>query len=65
MEILLLSEVREMQANYIQVPYTSQPITYHKGKVKRVRHAKRKDVPEFYRKDRFIVRLIKLIRKGF
>ena len=54
-----------MQANYIQVPYTSQPITYHKGKVKRVRHAKRKDVPEFYRKDRFIVRLIKLIRKGF
>lgn len=54
-----------MQTNYIQAAYTPQPITYHKGKVKRIKHAKRKDVPELYRKDRFIVRLIKFIRKGF
>lgn len=54
-----------MKANYIQAYYIPQPITYHKGKVKRVKHTKRSEVPELYRKDRFVTKLIKLIRKGF
>ena len=36
--------------NYIYAPYTTQPLTYHKGKVKRIKHVKRNEVPEFYRK---------------
>ena len=54
-----------MQTNYIHATYTPQPITYHNGKVKRIKRVKRRDVPELYRKDRFVTKLAKLIRKGF
>lgn len=39
---------------YIQAPRPMQPITIHKGKVPRVKRAKREEVPEFYRKKRFV-----------
>ena len=39
-----------MSQNYIQAPTQHNPITYHKGKTKRIKRAKRNDVPEFYRK---------------
>ena len=39
-----------MSQNYIQAPTQSEPVTYHKGKAKRIKHAKRNDVPKFYRK---------------
>ena len=42
---------------YTQAPYTAQPITYHKGKVKRIKHTKRNEVPVFYRRKSFIERL--------
>ena len=35
---------------YAYAPYTAQPLTYHKGKVKRIKRVKRNEVPEFYRK---------------
>jgi hypothetical protein len=38
---------------YIQAPQPINPITIHKGKVPRVKRAKREEVPEFYRKKRF------------
>lgn len=37
---------------YIQAPYEPQPIEYHKGKVKRIKHARKRDVPKAYLKDR-------------
>jgi len=37
---------------YIQAPYTPHPIEYHKGKVKRVKRARKEDVPQEYRKRR-------------
>lgn len=37
-------------SNYTYAPYTAQPITYHKEKVKRIKRVKRSEVPEFYRK---------------
>ena len=36
--------------NYIYAPYEAQPITYHKGKVKRIKRAKKSEVPQEYRK---------------
>lgn len=39
-----------MSQNYIQAPSQSKNMTYHKGKTKRIKHAKRNDVPKFYRK---------------
>ena len=39
-----------MSQNYIQAPTQSAPVTYRKGKVKRIKRTKRNDVPEFYRK---------------
>lgn len=42
-----------MKSCYICAPYTPEPITYHNGKVKRVRRAKRNEVPEAYRKNRW------------
>ena len=41
-----------MQQNYIYAPYTPQPITIHKEKVKRIKRAKRNEVPKQYRKNR-------------
>lgn len=41
-----------MQACYIYAPYETQPIEYHKGKVKRIKRVKKRDVPESYRKNR-------------
>lgn len=41
-----------MQAYYICAPYETQPIEYHKGKVKRIKRAKKEDVPKAYRKNR-------------
>lgn len=39
-----------MEIRYIQAPYIPQPIVTIKGKVPRVKPAKRKDVPLMYRK---------------
>ena len=36
--------------NYIYAPYETQPITYYKGKVKRIKHVRKNDVPQAYRK---------------
>jgi hypothetical protein len=38
---------------YIQAPYIPKAITITKGKVPRVKRAKRNEVPEFYRKKKF------------
>lgn len=38
---------------YIQAPYIPKAITITKGKVPRVKRAKREEVPEFYRKKKF------------
>lgn len=43
-----------MLENYIQAPSTPHPVTITKGKVPRVKPAKREEVPEFYRKKRFV-----------
>ena len=48
-----------MQQHYIQAPYEQKPIAYHKGKVKRTKRAKKKDVPPDYRKVKW--KLIKSI----
>jgi hypothetical protein len=40
-----------MQGCYIYAPYETQPIEYHKGKVKRIKRARKGDVPESYRKN--------------
>ena len=42
-----------MSSNYIYAPYKPQPITYHKGKVKRVKRAKTEDIPVAYRKKKW------------
>ena len=48
---------------YIQPPEMEfQAITYHKHKRKRMRHAKKKDVPQDYRKNR-IAKLKKQINE--
>ena len=39
---------------YIQYTRPMQPITVFKGKVPRVKRAKREEVPEAYRKKRFV-----------
>lgn len=41
-----------MKTYYISAPYEAQPIEYHKGKVKRIKRARKRDVPEAYRKNR-------------
>lgn len=39
-----------MNQNYIQAPLEYGAPTYHKGKVRRVKRAKRREVPKEYRK---------------
>lgn len=41
-----------MKSCYVYALYTPEPITYHKGKVKRIKRVKRSEVPEAYRKNR-------------
>lgn len=38
---------------YIKYPMPFTPIAYHKGKVPRIRKAKRSEVPSMYRKDKW------------
>lgn len=65
-----------MKQNYIQAPQISQAITTHKGKAPKVKHVKREEVPEFYRKKRpeklialaseillYLIGLVEFIRK--
>ena len=51
---------------YIQAPYTPQPITIINSKIPKVKHVKRNEVPEAYRKERFacLSFIFKCIRKG-
>lgn len=43
-----------MKTHYIKEPQPMNPIIVTKGKVPRVKPAKREEVPEFYRKKRFV-----------
>ena len=50
----------DIRVDYIQAPYTPQPVTTNKQKVKRVKHVKRNEVPQAYRKNRLAT-----IKRGF